>query len=1778
MNEPTPKAFGLLGGFAGDPAKRARAIELAERLRGAQSDAVSAQEIIAVLELLPFSGRVEFVLDALCESPSRDRHVWALFDACFVDGRADTSAGDQASMLASLHGESTRVLAPERYYLVRLLTIALPRLGRLGVELFDAYQRSSSTVLFRPFLDAMVASKDFSDDELEAVFLRTVDASRKAILEHCKHTPHRQRFVARLIERELAPLELVYWADPAFIDARLARGTPEQIAALEHQGFRNWSQLGAVYLAHLRRAMQAHANDPLARGIALRAFEGRSFDLSAEHVVALVALCEEHQPLELAPTVSPAVRNYLEETSRAGAWAGPYEGVTLALPCDRLLDRLRADDKVALLRANITRTPSGWAFDESHRRLCETLLGRRARRGSARSLLARLGREAFEAISEEALWELRVGGAAADPVRTTFESFARALDVQRWHQNTIAFEVIEAWLALAQRSKPTPAVIARYEGRKSERELWTLWLRHTIELVQRYAQPIVRRAQQSLNRCNPRAQRSCITSYVRYATLLLGHLQSVLQTPGLQCDPTLRLTIASELAELTRPLFDTAAVELASQPESVGSQAVLAMRSVIEAALIDALSAASDALIFDPAREGYVSVAQHGQLAPALTRLCHPQNLSHCAELQPALYALCSALVERVKMRPDAARLGFVESLTRENKKSFVFFDPNAHKLWSGTALSLLTTLQAACNARGARRDERLCARVWSLFKREKYGAKLPRRSEKKFNEYVIDALALPPSVLAEEKPALIDAGVALCASNELDSVAATFARAGWLVEILDRAAPAAAVRDRFLTAHGEVSNPEVRVLLENATTDRDPAIRMQAHLTLLERSQHAIPALAESLAYVARRIRNEAGLHRPLVYQWITERIGTLVTRSLDAASDEQPAGLDAITVLCDALEKMLRDDVSKRDTVAKNAFRAIAANILSTALLFDCEKPRVQGRRRWIQCAVLLDTIVVRALHGEEGLRSFVWPLQGRTMPLQRTVPEAWLEAYLPVLRAHFRAGQSRLDELRISTYSQRRQRESDDAPRFDAAQAIDLLTEALGDAQAGASQPIARDELGDAAGFARSTSADSPLLRRAKALFAFAGAQWPAVPRLLQFFERTMGSLSATSVEPNQLRQALALFDAVYASYPAGVLWYELAPLAHGCEQLMRAAIRLSLSTEAAQLYPRWIAMRNGRGRTPLATTLSAAQTQHLLSEGAVREAAVLDNTHTAARRCETVRALLELTPSAAYCVHPELVSLRDDLLLEYTWKSRGELRGVFDPHTSAAGLTDTEARARAPLAVASDLWPTLNGRTMRTYTVAALEAALTVERSPQSRSQSVADFVRSPASSHVEVIELLRRLLQIGPTTAPVDGQEPGAASGTDEARELLLETVILCAFQTDAAWFVLSFLLSPEVIATSQRTTASLLTNLHSWVPMDRVVAVLRILLEPKRRWAIQVYLHKSIVRMLLETPSDEARALFANEWAQRAVLQMHPDVQHEMVKLAVGALASSDPSKAQLAWSIADEVARAHDAFDATTVLLLLLPVWTPTPAFAGQRALTPLFRVAVHNTDVPDSFGLLHSKWLAETPLYFTSTEVRDRLRALLHALEQSPQSYVRTLATCAGFALSSAAAGAHDPASFAQLQALLRAMSVRWESDRAAVFPEPGATESERTAASDPAQEYLLQVVPRLFAALVLHVLSHEQLQYTEHERQTGRALAEVCQKHEAARTLRALFGECLEALATIAPIHVERRARVARVAQGMLATAHEWASAKPLLTQHFQEALRFLRSDLDRVTPLL
>lgn len=53
--------------------------------------AITAAEVVAVLELLPFGGRMELLVKSLMKSPDMDRLATGLFDWCFADDTAAQS-------------------------------------------------------------------------------------------------------------------------------------------------------------------------------------------------------------------------------------------------------------------------------------------------------------------------------------------------------------------------------------------------------------------------------------------------------------------------------------------------------------------------------------------------------------------------------------------------------------------------------------------------------------------------------------------------------------------------------------------------------------------------------------------------------------------------------------------------------------------------------------------------------------------------------------------------------------------------------------------------------------------------------------------------------------------------------------------------------------------------------------------------------------------------------------------------------------------------------------------------------------------------------------------------------------------------------------------------------------------------------------------------------------------------------------------------------------------------------------------------------------------------------------------------------------------------------------------------------------------------------------------------------------------------------------------------------------------------------------------------------
>jgi hypothetical protein len=545
----------------------------------------------------------------------------------------------------------------------------------------------------------------------------------------------------------------------------------------------------------------------------------------------------------------------------------------------------------------------------------------------------------------------------------------------------------------------------------------------------------------------------------------------------------------------------------------------------------------------------------------------------------------------------------------------------------------------------------------------------------------------------------------------------------------------------------------------------------------------------------------------------------------------------------------------------------------------------------------------------------------------------------------------------------------------------------------------------------------------------------------------------------------------------------------------------------------------------------------------------------------------------------------------------------------------------------------------------------------------RSAAITQFVQSPAASHRDVIELIRKLQDsiatrsrlekeakdakadaagtAAPQAAAVSASAGGDESVSDGAVDLLLESVILRVFDTDATWFVLAFLLDPQTIASApQRTTASILTNLRQWAPVDRTVAVLRVLLEPRRRWALGFFLQKQILRLLFECSDANslARELFHAEWNQRNAkeTEMPTDVRHDVVKLAVAALGERNEGKQALAWSICDDLVAEVEtrAVDPASLLLLLTPIWQPNFADVANcsslreraAALSGLLRgtapPAVYTAGgavAPHSFGYFHSQLVAEgsLALSFPSSNERAmcaRMAALLEKLSRSTQHpFLRSLSQMQQFLYSALLEGVTDDQTSERMQQLLMhaSVEVQVETAKAAASPSSSSSSSSSSAAAlrsplsllsvslEDTREWSLAVLPRLYAGLTLQVLTRALVTAAAPAADSSRAdgdehpCVRLCIEHPYAVRLRATVSALLQALLHTPPVQALRRLCVSKALYSLLtavsqtplpslsslhSTAQSTSWAVELIQRPFKEELNFLRQDATLCNNLL
>uniref|UniRef100_A0A7S4UTJ4 Uncharacterized protein n=1 Tax=Paramoeba aestuarina TaxID=180227 RepID=A0A7S4UTJ4_9EUKA len=1250
-------------------------------------------------------------------------------------------------------------------------------------------------------------------------------------------------------------------------------------------------------------------------------------------------------------------------------------------------------------------------------------------------------------------------------------------------------------------------------------DLWlssflNFFLPHLEKIAQKAARVLVA---ESLNR-----DRSSITCYVGYTSLLISYVRDSLTLESLACSSGQLVQSVNRAVAAATTVCSAFKKEFLAPKSSPGvcEKKISSLERLMEELLLLTLKVTEGSISAHPSNEGYADMNRLSQLRGNLFSLFTEAQLARFAVVRQRTFDFAIHLKEKLALGDDRLGEGFVEVVGDDGKVRLSPFNVQYHTQYVSLAFDLLQSVLSSY--RQAPEDE-LAVKVWNVIKARSYP--LPHANA---GAYVQAVVNLPKGVQKLERSTLLSVGTSLFATKKLTNhIASLYAQLGLLDEVVDSSPENASTKDHLLLLYGNVQNEGVRKLLEEKTRDRDANNRMDAHCTLLTRSMVSFAEVASSLSYVQERTKNEAGLYRPTVYSWITSNIQRVIALSLDGEDC-----LEDTKKCVQALIKMLRNDVSKRDSVAKNTFQNLASSIVSKALTHNNGRCCLKVREEWLGGAVLLQWIIKKTILGDVGWQTFEWPLGNSRFPTTHMVAEESLEGvFKETFEKYYRNGTYFCTVLKKKIFSQGLQVHSQDL--FTPEMAVRLLLSSLlnvqksqldgSDKETKEWMERGADELAEDKFFPRAPQGKSYSMTRTRmeALFKFTSTLWTHCPQLVCFLERITNGLAQENrnhaLYYSHFLQACSLFWIVKGQYPSGSVWYEVPPLRKLSHALFAAAIETK-SSECNKFMTIWREEKEGFGKADL-SALSLNQIQFIATNCSSLHSFYLDKQSDKLRKCEMLRIALELSPSAIHLLSSDLIANRDDILGKYLGAPRSECHGVFDPGYWK-NLSQKDLAKPFRLTLTSAQVSSLGRDTLGRHTQLALDDAMDVSKSPGERSRAVAQFVESPVSGHQEIIALLKRLL--------------ANRSEEDGALDVLLETVILSVFSTDATWFVLAYLLSPQVISTSpQRTTASILTQMKKWIPVSKVVGVVEILLEPKRRWALHLFLFKSILRLLFDCNIEKGAQIFLKEWENRYETEMHKDLQYEMVKLSVDAIRTKSPVT-DVAWKVVESIATDPKASN-EILLLLLTPRWSPRAAFATQKTLDTSYSIPRKQEN--GEFLKLCSARPGLGVVSFCEEDVASRVKDLMGLIQNThPNSPISTLAFVHQFTLSRATLGEEEDQSIHALHSLLLGETINQEgklTDLGALssLSPPLETLPEAT-------HYLIHTVPKLYVGLLLQVLNRKiQEGYPDVHRNSDKPFLELS-SHEYAKQLTRLVSCLLTTLAKTAPLEVEKRARVSEV----------------------------------------
>ena len=1753
----TGLTFSLIGGFEGDDLKRKKAEELQDRLLDTEkAGEVGVEEMAEFLDSLPFNGRLEFVIHVLGQSPARDSLALGLFDWCFQGGE---EGGDSDGFVMMGCG-GTSYLNTQRYPIMRAILSLLGKAEELAIEMFEKYNRTTSTIFKTTFLQTMANNSLFSNARLEETYLASVENDKKVIIEVCKKNPFRADLIAKLVKSGKLDASYTTFAPSSFVQASLDAESFDHTSykRLLTVGFQNWKLHSAVYLGFLKTQFEKYNHDPLGKGLIFRAFERQLTEkMNPEHAVEIYKLVDTYSPLEVVGG-DQGVREYLTRISKAGKLTRRYESVALALPGHQIACSLPPPVKFRLFKELLIETETGVVFRDTHVSFCQGFLTMSAkcfRRSLSDQLLPSI-KNCFEKISVEEFWRVLIPkGGARTPVAIAFNSFRTHCQKNLLPKKILqSIEILDAWISLFSRAAPTAKLMA--DLGLTKQAMSDKWLSAFLELLLPHLQKVSEKASRVLASESMKLQRSSITCYVGYTSLLLSYVRDSLTLESLACSSGLLLRSVNQAVAAAARVCDSFKGDLLPPASSPGAceKKIAALKGIMQELLFLTLKVTEGSISAHPSNEGYADMNRLNELRGSLFNLFTESQLARFALVREKTFEFCIHLRERLELGDERLGEGFVEVVGEDGKVRLCPFNTSYHTQYVSLSSDLL---QSVLSSYRKAPEDALATKVWNFIKKLKYP--VPSLNA---NAYLCAVAELPKRAQEQERTSLLSLGASLFAAKQLNnSYASLYARMGLLEEILNSNPENTSTKTYLLELYGDIQVEGVRKLLEEKTRDRDANNRMTAHTKLLSRSMSSFVEAATSLAYVQERIKNEAGLYRPVVYSWITSNIQTIVALSLS-----KEGTLGDVKKCTQALVKMLRNDVSKRDSVAKNTFQNLANLIISKALTHDNGRCCYDVREEWVNGALLLEWIVKKTIYGDQGWQSIEWPLRGR-FPTTHMVAEESLEGvFKEAFDKYYRNGTYFRCLLKKNVFSQGMQIHSSDV--FSPEMAVRILLNSLltvQKSQLDANDPdnkiwieTGADELTEGKFFPKAPQGKTVSMTklRMEALFKFAWTLWTHVPQLVSFIEKITAGLAPQNNKHALYRahfsQASALFWTIKGQYPSDSVWYEVKPLRDLSRALFAAALDCKY-TQSNQFFTIWKQEKEGYGKADL-SILSLNHIQFIATNCSSLHSAYLDKASDKLRKCEMIKVALDLCPSAIHLLSADLIAVRDDILVKFLGVPRSKCYGVFDPSYLKLSVKDQAKPYR--LALTSQQVASLGRVVLGTHTRLALDDAMDVSMSPGVRSRSIAQFVESPVSGHQEIIDLLKRLL--------------ANRSEEDGALDVLLETVILSVFSTDATWFVLAYLLSPEVISTSpQRTTASILTQMKKWIPVAKVVGVVKILLEPRRRWALKLFLFKSILRLLFDCNIEEGANVFLREWENRYQTEMHKDLQYEMVKLSAEAL-SSNSAISNVAWKVVESVAADPKASD-ELLLLLLSPKFSPRSKFATQKTVQVMYSIP-RKQEKGEFLKACEKK--SKNPVYnFQDEKMAERVSNLLTLLQKThPKSPVSTLAFVQQFTYSRAVLGEEDNNSIEALRALLVNETTKLDGKPLELTGLEGLRPPMETI--EESTHYLLQTVPKIYVGLLLQVLNRKiQEGYPNVQRNADKPFAELA-SHDYASQLSKLVSLLLSTLASTAPLEVEKRARVSEVLQLLISSMKQSHAMwyKHLVSEPSKNLLRFLGQEKD------